>query len=161
MIAIRILPLSVGIVLAILAVGVYLFSSQKSVHATEIIVNKDITDVWAWISDPLKYARLYPHWIKKVSASGNETFQVEDQFGHSYPVKLVTNRELGVVDLHISLPGGEEVSRSRIYSVASGKTAIAHLGHRWVGANPVIWFFHKRNTDRDLENAKQVIEEER
>jgi hypothetical protein len=110
--------------------------------------------VWAQISNPLNYADLYPGWIKTIKKTGENSYFVEDQFGSSYPVMTVLNKEFGVVDLHV----GKEVSRLRLFELSAGSTAAVHLAKQWEGIGWLGWFFHKRTTDRDLRNAKLKIE---
>jgi len=123
-------------------------------YVSSIVIEKPFDVVWSAISNPNSYARLYPNWVKSVNEKDKNTFHVSDQFGGTYDVKLVANQEFGIVDLII----GQETSRSRIYPIDDKRTAITHLATRWKGASPLIWFFHKRTTDRDFKNAKTVIE---
>src|ERR1019366_143400 len=117
--------------------------NRKPIHISQVTINRGFDDVWTWISDPLKYERLYPHWIKKIHSNGNGTFGVDDQFGQSDVMRACWKKEFGIVDLYINLPAGEEVSRSRISVLDSKSTLLVHVARRWSGANAVVWFFHK------------------
>jgi len=132
-------------------------SSLKDTYVTEVVINRPYDDVWTWISDPTKYAKLYPNWVKHVEKKSETIFQIDDQFGHSNEASLKAIKESGTIDLQI----GSELSRLRIYPLDENRTAIVHLAKRWKNATFIIWFFHRRTTDKDFENAKQVIETEK
>lgn len=144
----------------VLAIGVTvcLIRNRKETYVSEVTINRGLNETWHWVSDPTKYNQLYPHWIKRVAPRGPDLFRVDDQFGQSYDMRVITNRDNGIVDLIISLPSGQETSRSRICALDDKTTAIIHLAHRWAGANALTWFFHKITTDRDFQNAKRIIE---
>lgn len=145
---------------AFVALGIvaFLFYNRSDTHVFHITIARSYDTVWDWVSEPKHYPELYPHWVKKVTELSPGHYQVDDQFGGSYPVDLIANREFGIVDLHIHLPVGEEVSRGRIFPINDQTTVLVHLAHRWRGANPMQWFFHKLTTARDFKNTKKIIE---
>ncbi len=117
-------------------------------------VDRPYEEVWMWISNPIKYSILYPNWIKSIIHISANKYHVEDQFGGSYDIDVLLKHDTGVIDLKI----GPETSHLQISSLAQSKTSLIHTARRWEGANALVWFFHKRTTDKDFENAKKVIE---
>lgn len=144
------------IVLIVLLILVATIVSRnfKGVHTTEIIINKPFEDVWNWISNPLNYETIYPHWIKTASKVDDVTFDVNDQFGKSYKIHLKAIKDSGVVDLEIA----PWTSRTRIVPLDGNSTIVVHIAKRAESEGFIQWFFHKLTTDRDFKNAKKVIE---
>ncbi|MEZ4742898.1 MAG: hypothetical protein R3B45_10705 [Bdellovibrionota bacterium] len=140
--------------LGILILVVFLFLNQKPIHISKVIINKPFNFVWEQFSKPENYSILYPNWVKTIKKVNESHYLVHDQFGGSYNIEIVLNREFGVVDLII----GQEVSRSRLMPLDENTTAMVHLAKKWDGIGLLGWFFHKRTTDKDLENAKKQIE---
>ena len=147
--------LCLGIIFVLIAGGgaTYL-ALQKDTHVTQVIIKKPYDEVWSHLSNPLEYNKLYPHWIKKTSLKTPTTFLVDDQFGKSYDVNVFLDKKNGVIDLAI----GSELSRMRVFPLDTERTEVIHLAKLWNGANALIWFFHKRTTDRDFYNAKWLLE---
>lgn len=145
-----------GALVGTLAVaGAFMVFSQENTYVSKVVVDKPLAMVWAQLSEPSNYARLYPNWIRAIKKTGDNAYFVEDQFGKSYPITVVLSREFGVVDLHI----GNEASRLRLFELGPNSTVVVHLAKKWDGIGWLGWFFHKVTTDRDLKNAKRQIEE--
>lgn len=119
-----------------------------------IVVRKDYQTVWNYLSDPLRYNKLYPFWVKNISLSANNKFVVDDQFGHTYEILLLANKENGVIDLQI----GNEISSLRLFKLDEHSSLVVHVGKRWSGISLYGWVLHKRTLRKDFCNAKKIIE---
>lgn len=128
----------------------------KPTHVFEITINEPYAEVWKWFSNPLTYEKIYPHWIKTVQRVDATTYYVNDQFGGSYDLKLISDKSSGVVDLMI----GKEASRIRLIDLDGTRTVVIHFTKRWESNNFIAWFLHKLTTKRDFKKAKKVIERE-
>jgi hypothetical protein len=128
---------------------------QDTVYISKVIVNKPYDLVWSQLSNPTNYARLYPNWVKMIKNTGENQYLVDDQFGNSYPIETELNKDFGVIDLKI----GPEASKTRLISLDSNSTAVIHLAKKWNDINFIGWYFHKRTTDKDLNNVKKLLEE--
>ncbi len=134
------------IILSIRAVNPY--------HVHSLVIRRDYELVWQSFSDPLQYKKLYPFWIKNISSQGVNVYQVDDQFGHSYPMTFVENKNHGVIDLKI----GNEISSLRLFQIGQHSTLAIHVAKRWQGISLIGWVFHKNTVRKDFSNAKTVIE---
>ena len=142
------------IIVFLITIGLFIFKNFNDTHISKVVINKPFEMVWPWVSNPLRYSQIYPHWIKNVTQKSEDVFSVQDQFGSAYDIKLIKNKEFGVVDLMI----GSEKSSARLISIDEGRTIMIHIAKRWEGCSFLIWFFHKITTDKDLKYAKNVIE---
>lgn len=130
---------------------------MQDIHITKIVVRKPYDKVWAWISNPMNYPRIYPFWIAKIKEIEADSYEAEGSRGHIYKFSRVIEKKFGVVDLKI----GEELSRTRLFPLNENNTVIIHLGVRWKQMkNPLFWFFYKRSVDKDFKNTKKIIENE-
>ncbi|MBI4041202.1 MAG: hypothetical protein HY390_04980 [Deltaproteobacteria bacterium] len=145
------------IILVLFIVSIIIIRNLKDTYISEVVVAKPFDVVWEWISNPLKYAEIYPNWIKSVEQRSQNIFQVQDQFGSTYDIELIANKIYGIVDLSI----GPEISRSRLYALDEHRTAIVHFSKRLKNSSLIVWFFHKLTTDKDLKHAKKIIEQAR
>lgn len=140
----------------LLVVAFLLLQNSKDTYVSSVTINKPYNDVWDWISNPLTYEKIYPHWVKSVQKVDDAIYHISDQFGHSYNAKLHTNKEYGIVDLMI----GKENSRARLIDIDGKRTLVVHIAKRWDGFGHLPWFFHKITTWRDFRTAKKVIEQQ-
>lgn len=122
------------------------------IHSLVICKSYDL--VWQSLSDPLQYKELYPFWVKDISLQKFNAYQVEDQFGHSYSMTFVGNKDNGVIDLRI----GNEISSLRIFQIGQNSTLLVHVAKRWQGISLIGWICHKITVRKDFKNAKKVIE---
>jgi len=130
--------------------------NRNDTYVSDVTINRPFDVAWVWLSEPSNYRRLYPNWIKEITPASGDAYKVNDRFGGSYIVTVIRSKEFGIVDLHI----GTETSRLRLIPLSAEKTLAVHVATRWTAANALAWFFHKRTTDQDLENAKMIIEAE-
>ena len=134
--------------------GFIIARNFDNTYTTKVVIDKPFDVVWSWVSDPLKYPKIYPNWVKTITKKSEQNYQVDDQFGGSYDIELIANKDYGIVDLQI----GPEASFLRLYRLDEIRTVVIHLAKRWKAESFVIWFFHKITTDKDFKNAKKVIE---
>lgn len=156
-----IIYLLVGIIIA--GFLFLLVRTSRDTYITKVVINKPYEYVWSKISDPLNYPSLYPGWIKKVELVSSDHYRI--RFPHmdeAFSMKRLINKDAGLIDLHIFLPGKEEpeVSVGRIISIGQNRTAVVHLGVKWKEFNPVYWLIYTFIIDSDFKNAAKVIEAE-
>lgn len=145
----------ITIIIIISLLVIFSLRNMKATYVSEVVINKPYDEVWTWISNPSTYDKVYPHWVKSAQKVDGTIYHISDQFGGSYNVKLISDKNLGVVDLKI----GEETSQTRLFDLDGKRTAIIHLAKRWKNLGFVQWFFHKIIVWRDFRNAKKVIEQ--
>ncbi len=124
-------------------------------HISQIAMEKPFAVVWHWVSDPLNFSQLYPHWVDSVTKIGNDTYEIvaADKVAR-LGVRLTTNYELGTIDLDVT-PG--EVSRSRLIPLGPHKTLQIHVAVK--GHQPDDLFASiVENTEKDYRHAKRLIE---
>lgn len=141
--------------ISLFVVGFILLRHLNNTHVSAVIIERPFSIVWEWIANPSMYGLLYPHWVKQILPQESHVFLVNDQFGKSYNVVLSEEKTWGIVDLKMA----EEGSRIRLYPLDEHRTLLVHVATRWKGASFLMWFFHQRTTDKDLKNAKHVIEQ--
>ena len=73
--------------------------NRKNIFISEVMIGRPLGVVWTFLSEPGKYARLYPNWIKTIELVGGDTYKVEDRFGGSNSIAVIRNKEFGVIDL--------------------------------------------------------------
>ena len=101
--------------------------NRKNIFISEVMIGRPLGVVWTFLSEPGKYARLYPNWIKTIELVGGDTYKVEDRFGGSNSIAVIRNKEFGVIDLHI----GNETSRLRLFAEGDNQTLAVHVARRW------------------------------
>ncbi len=146
---------AVIVVLVWLLVGDRLLSG---VHVTTVIIERPSGEVWAYVSDPLKFPRLYPKWVSRIEQVDEHTFRVQSpHVKEPYEISVSADEAAGTIDIEI----GREVSRTRVIPLDQQGTAVVHVGTRWEDFNWFLWVIYKFNVDFDFRNAKSTIERER
>lgn len=123
-------------------------------HVYSLVICKNYDFVWQSLSDPLQYKKLFPFWIKDISLQELNIYQVDDRFGHSYPMAFFGNKDYGIINLKI----GNEISSLRLFQIGQHSTLLIHIAKRWQDISLIGWIFHKNTVRKDFTNAKKVIE---
>lgn len=127
---------------------------MKNIHFTNVVIEKPYDVVWGWLSEPSKYALLYPNWVTKVVKVDTDKYEITDIRNQKSLFTLIADKEKGSIILKI----GDETSCTKLFSFNNG-TAVVHIGTRWKKMkNPLFWFLFKKGVDKDFKNAKRVIE---
>ncbi|MEW6608161.1 MAG: hypothetical protein AB1414_12080 [bacterium] len=147
-----------------LLIGTLLFVGRRlfdDTHVTKAIILKPYNEVWAWLSEPNNYAKLYPKWVSKIERLERDKYLITSpHMSKTYKIRRVLNEEGGSIDIEINLPNTSEpeISRTRIMDIGKNRTAVIHLGSKWSGFNAFLWLLYTFNVDSDFHNAKKVIE---
>lgn len=116
--------------------------------------------VWDLLTDPMRFPRVYPSWVAKITPSG-ERYLVVDPSGEQFSLIPITAKDYGVVDFKIiDAQGHVEIARSRIFRLRTGGCILVHVAVRWEGCDDATWEAYKRDIDKDLKNAHAVVEAE-
>ncbi len=130
-------------------------------HISSLLINVPFDFLWQQLSNPLNFPQLYPHWTSQVESKGNGEFEGVAPEGDLLTITPYISKEQGVIDFKIVAPtGNEELSRSRIFPLKTGGCMYIHLAVQWEGIDHEGWEAFKQGTDRDLENARVIIEQQ-
>lgn len=134
--------------------------SLSDAHLSSIRFRVPFAEVWARLTDPLTFPRLYPTWTVEVERTDRSgVYAGIGPSGDSFTIVPRLSREHGVIDFEVTNSEGHiEVSRSRLFALKDGGCVLVHLAERWVGVDDAFWAQHQRGTDADLENARRLIE---
>lgn len=127
---------------------------MKNIHFTNIVIQKPYAVVWNWLSDPMKYPKLYPGWAARTEKVGKDKYEITNKQNRKSIVVRKMNRGKGAIDLII----GDELSQTRIFPLKSD-TIVVHIGSRWKQMrNPISWLLYKSTVNSDFKNAKKIME---
>lgn len=128
---------------------------MRNIHFTNIVIQKPYEIVWDWLSNPIKYSKIYPNWVAKVNELEKDKYEITDKRNRKSLVIREINKDKGSIDLKIE----DEISRTRLFPL-NNDTIVIHVGTRWEKMqNPLFWFLYKKTVDKDFKNAKKIIEE--
>lgn len=123
-------------------------------HVTKISIEKPYAEVWAWVSQPMNFPKLYPNWVKDITELSENNYEVTMPEGYKHTMESKINKETGSIDFDVN-PG--EVSRSRLIPLSENETLYIHIAVK--GDQPDELFkIIMENVDKDYINAKAVIE---
>ncbi len=132
-----------------------------AVHVSTLHFRVPFAALWAQLSDPLRFPRLYPRWTSRVERTGADAYAGVGPGRDTFSIARRAHRRDGVVDFEIAAPGAApELSRSRLFPLKTGGCVYVHVAVRWDGVDDAFWAQFKRDTDADLEQARRVLEED-
>ena len=139
-----------------LTLCVYQYNPIKTTHIETVVVDKSYDEVWEVLSNPLLYNDLYPHWIKAIEKTGQNTYQYTMPHVDNVVTEMTVtaNKKFGIIDLYIE----GETSQARLVPIGDEKTAYVHVGYRWPGFNLFMWLMYKWGIHQDFKNTKSYIE---
>jgi hypothetical protein len=133
--------------------------NPNNTHISALMFDVPFNTLWERLSNPLNFPELYPSWTIRVERKNDREFNGIAPEGDSFTITPYVNREQGVIDFKIvDRAGHEEWSRSRIFPLQLCSCMYVHLAVRWKGIDDEFWEVFKQGTDRDIENAKAVLE---
>ena len=133
--------------------------TRDDIHVSAVSFEAPIEAVWQWLTDPLRFPRIYPKWTRSVELRDDGSFAAVGPAGDSFRIVPHINREHGVIDFQVvDADDNVELSRSRLLPTKGDSCTLIHLAVRWDGIDDQGWEQHKRDTDSDLAHVKQIIE---
>jgi hypothetical protein len=129
-------------------------------HLSSVRFRLPFDVVWDKLTNPLEFPGLYPAWTARVEPAGSPgAYSGVGPAGDRFTIRPILSREHGVIDFEVLDERGQvERSRSRLFPLGTDGCVLVHLAERWEGADDALWAEHRRRTDRDLENARRVVE---
>ncbi len=132
---------------------------RDHIHVSAVSFEARIEAVWQWLTDPLRFAHIYPSWTTSVELRDDGSYAAVGPADDSFRIMPHINREHGVIDFQVvDADGNVEFSRSRLLATKDGGCTLIHFAVRWDGVDDRGWEQHKRDTDSDLQHVKQIIE---